>query len=342
MKKGKHRHRHKIRKKVNNRRNTICHIKIALPKILDFLTSHNETSTFFTTLHNAILGGWRNKITLNFSLLEFVSPSAALVLASELDFWRNARHAKIRMISEQWNEQPKLMLGELGLFDLLRVINPPPTISLVTSERLTIKFKTGAESPGEIPNNDQAINLEDELVNVAGEFPGKEDLFSGITEAMNNVRSHAYPDRKKNAKKISHYIYNRWWMTGSFDIKTRNLTIIFYDQGVGIPNTIEKQTGRSFLAGLITKFSTIDTDAFRIRAAVEYGRTSTAQKERGKGLMDIRRVADTAGDAKLFIVSGRGLYSYLPNIEENDINKEGRLQGTLIQWEISLPMPQGD
>ncbi|MGN7611832.1 hypothetical protein ACQZV8_07075 [Magnetococcales bacterium HHB-1] len=312
-------------------------IKIELPRKLSLFSGRKKTIAFLETFHRQIKSneGRGHYFELDFSKLEFINPTTALVFASELDFWRSTLKTRLFVKKEQWNKQPLSLFSKLGLFDLLNVASPLKG-ERENKNELIFKFRTGARLQGRESNNEkQAMDLEDALIEQIGNFPGQDNLYAGLTEAMNNVSSHAYPESKEYEN--FPYIRKRWWMTGSYAFKERKLTIIFYDQGVGIPKTVKSLVGANKIENFFRHFGSKDSDGARIKVAVEYGKTATGLRERGKGLKDILRVADRAGNATLRILSGYGQYKYSPSEKEHILNFRTFLKGTLIQWEIDVP-----
>ncbi|MCY4152838.1 MAG: hypothetical protein OXE94_11480 [Aestuariivita sp.] len=73
--------------------------------------------------------------------------------------------------------------------------------------------------------------------------PNKEakvSLYEALLEAMNNVTAHAYPIEHQTAYYWT--LPQQWWTAGYWDRERREIAVLIYDMGVGIPATL-KQDG---------------------------------------------------------------------------------------------------
>lgn len=119
--------------------------------------------------------------------------------------------------------------------------------------------------------------------------------------------------------------------------------IVFYDQGVGIPETLPRVHAREKLEQVLSKLRIRDDDAARIQAAFELGSSRTRLAHRGGGLLrDVRKLTERMPGAVLRILSGRGeyIYDYSDNsrkAEERRLTHVKPLGGTLIQWFVTFP-----
>jgi hypothetical protein len=115
------------------------------------------------------------------------------------------------------------------------------------------------------------------------------------------------------------------------------LTIMFCDLGVGIPVTLPKRYPMEIILNYLSILPGIrPNDGQMIRAGMEIGRSQTLKINRGKGLNDLRRIIDDAGEGELHIFSGRGCYRYSPGKVDEVENLKRTVGGTLIKWTIPL------
>ena len=81
-------------------------------------------------------------------------------------------------------------------------------------------------------------------------------------------------------------------------------------------------------------------DVRSILAAIEYGRSSTGEIQRGKGLRDAHRVIDDAGQGQLHIFSNRGMYYYArdPGKEPQTLTRRlaESIEGTIYYWQYPI------
>ena len=223
-----------------------------------------------------------------------------------------------------------MALEEMGLFKLLNLLYDGR--EKVETSRTFVKFIFGNTTDGE-----SAKKLRSALEGIAKSSIEAKSAFGGITEAMNNVVKHAYPQTTRNEKIFG--VTHPWWLGGSYNRQTDTLTISICDQGVGIPKTLPRRHPKEKIDGLFGRLGiTQPDDAAMIKAAIELGRTATRETHRGKGLQDIKRFVDSYENASLKILSLRGeyLHSKEAGIErEKLILHTSPVYGTLIEWRIN-------
>ena len=140
---------------------------------------------------------------------------------------------------------------------------------------------------------------------------------------------HAYPDDFVEESTLKDKL---WWMSASINVRTKMLTIMFYDEGIGIPKSLPRTYPEIFrsLGGLL------NDDAQLIQAATKIKRSSTNKKNRGRGLKDIKDYVKSVNNGMLKILSQRGEYAYFSNEKEYIKNRNIPLCGTLIQWKVPI------
>ena len=121
----------------------------------------------------------------------------------------------------------------MGLFELVRVANPPPNLDSNRPSIRFIRFKSSDVADGEL-----ATDLRTDLEVVTGQIPGWQHLYRGLAEAMTNVRQHAYSSDSHETS--VHSNIRKWWMCGAYDQRRKILTCSFFDRGVGIPTTLPR------------------------------------------------------------------------------------------------------
>src|SRR3546814_7843378 len=97
----------------------------------------------------------------------------------------------------------------------------------------------------------------------------RERLVAASIEAMANTLDHAHPKPTQLGT-----MRNRWWMSSRVNLADNEVTIVLFDQGVGIPNTRDPTAYESIRAALANisklKLSTQPSDGEMILAATEY------------------------------------------------------------------------
>lgn len=266
---------------------------------------------------------------VDFCSIITLSPAATLVLAAELDRWNyllqlqeKGKKLAARDV-EQWNPTVKHLLGDMGFFELLKVDNP-----LYESNNAPTRyahFRTGEQAQGAAIHAFQENDLRPLLL--GEEIPSKPYLYSAVIEAMTNVAQHAYSGGA---------IRPNWWLSASYNALEKETIVMLFDQGIGIPETLPREFPESVLGIDLTSHARI------IKAAHELPRSSSEQKNRGKGLGgDIRAYLnrpDCAGSYR--VTSLRGQYIFQKNLDgdktEDYKTLKHPLVGTLIEWRLYL------
>jgi len=300
-------------------------VEITLPSRLDFEENYETTVSHFRLVRNASYGRFRIR-KLRFDDLVFISPAAALVLASEVDRWKQRVGGRLRANVETWNDDIKRLLCQMGYFELLELDRPPDMEKPGNVIFLNfLRGESGASDSGKL-----AQKLRVDIEAIIGQGIRKLSLFEGLSEAITNVSQHAYPVNSLIGGK------KQWWLSASFDKRSKKLDVMFYDQGIGIPNTLPK----SHLFEGIKVYFNLWTDSQKLTAAMEYGRSVTGRPERGKGLTNLLEFAKAHREGVLSIYSQRGLYRFVHSSDNktNTLSRDSQspIGGTLIEWSVTL------
>lgn len=272
--------------------------------------------------------------SVDFSHLRKISSSAALVLTAELSKWNDLCQQKLSQ-GDGWDKDIQDRFIELGFFDLFQN-NPFSGQERHSSSPIRhVRYIKG------VAGGKEHKTLRSSLRIIVGEEIGKYTfLKSGIDEAITNVGHHAYPsaDRIIESKACES---KHWYLTGAYDTRTRSLKVSFYDQGVGIPRTLPSSTIKERIVSFLSSLPAVDRkkDEMLLKAAMETGRTSTDEEDRGKGLSDFLTFINQRGDGYLSILSRHGLYKY--SIDDGKVKVKSEhlplpIEGTLIIWRTSL------
>nr|WP_325265572.1 hypothetical protein [uncultured Rhizobium sp.] len=281
---------------------------------------------------------------LEFAAIEEISTSAALVMAAEYERVVSIIGSPPPLINlGDWDADVFTRLLQLGFFSIIGITSQVPDEVLTSNEDvMTLRFLSGS--------NAQETEAADKMLVDLGEFLGADNdlaeeirlpLTTALSEAMINVRRHAYPeDHKFRFKHI-----NRWWLTGSADRARRKLTVVIYDQGATIPITYSKLSATQNIKEWILStmgHSPKSEDQFaedgaRIAAAAKFGNTQTGKSYRGKGLPDMQNAIDCCENGRLMIMSRGGMYVYEGKDRTRIASFPSSIGGTLIEWTLTLP-----
>lgn len=271
---------------------------------------------------------------VDFRQLVQISTSAALVLTAELSKWDDVIRRNLRPEVGHWNERILSQFRELGFFDLFSM-SPEALRSRVESNISSLRLVKYVK--GRCGESEKARQLRAGIASLVGEEVGKWTfLRGGLDEAITNVTHHAYPEGHgfTEGDRV-------WYLTGSFNTDERQIKIVFYDQGIGIPASLPASTVWESVLTFLKPLPLVDQrrDATMIKAAVEMHRTSTGESDRGKGLQDLLEFVRQRGDGYLSIFSARGLYKYSMEGGKEAIKTEhfkNPIVGTLIIWSAYL------
>lgn len=202
----------------------------------------------------------------------------------------------------KWDASVKGTLAELGFFDLLHLrVDVPESVGGLFIEKMV----SGSEVDM-TPVNEAIRRLFDRM----GGDPGlRLQLASAVTDAVENVRSHAYPTANP-------FSVPKWWFTGAVDQASGKLTLAILDQGISIPRALPIKWGlNQIIEKFLTDFSlNFDPqDAANDGQAIELAMTlatSTGLSFRGKGLPKILEIIRGCPEGRLRIVSRCGDYTY--------------------------------
>ncbi|MBX9944419.1 MAG: hypothetical protein K2Y40_10095 [Reyranella sp.] len=300
--------------------------KLIAPENLHFGVDHNGVAEYAEKIR--VLRNGRVPVYLDFTQVRQAGPAAALYVAAEVDRWRVLRVVRTMRAYDlaQWNPVMRTYLRDLGLFELLKVVNPPDDISDPSRQRiLRMRARRGLHA-------EAVTELRDELNELAGGLPKRLEFFGAVSEAMMNVVHHAYEEPDPNGwPRLDGY----WWMTADYDPQLAMIRIAILDQGVGIPVRLPRSNLGERLDGLLARLG-VNDDAARISAALEYGRTSTGLAGRGKGFRDMQQFVDGDDRNWMRVLSGRGECLYAQHATRAE-NHDSAIVGTIIEWALIVP-----
>jgi hypothetical protein len=169
-----------------------------------------------------------------------------------------------------------------------------------------------------------------------GNSPLKGRVKGAITEALLNIVDHAYPPEVQRPDLCPSA---RWWIAGQRNLAGNRLWFCVYDLGVGLPATLPRSRS-SAIRDAIAQMTGIDqaADHKMIKLAVHTSLSQTGAQGRGRGLREMARLVDRAGEGALWIFSRDGTYLYGRGSKEQDSGDRipETFAGTLIVWTFEL------
>jgi hypothetical protein len=280
------------------------------------------------------LSNRRTRVKLDFSRTTKMYPGGMLMLLAYLELLLESHPGKItaRCLPRSLSAQ---LLRHCGLADKLGV--PPEHSTPTHASVVHWKYLTGTVADG----TPIANLIEDYKRFGMAQIP--EGLYEAITEALTNVRQHAYPARAAVPE-----ILRRWWLFSKYESPQRdspgNIYIGVYDIGVGIQSSMRAQLkpGEKLLdiAGQYLDWTGLEGTALLerllLKAAVEGTRSGTGLDYRGNGLPEMRDFVLRTTSGSLSILSGTAQYTCMARTQTSTAVSSHPTLGTLIVWTIPL------
>lgn len=300
---------------------------VAAPKVIDLVHERPATCLFFSDIRTLIQEG-RN-VRIVFMETESVSAEALIYLLGQVHKLRLVHGGHRITGTYPKSERIERLFEESGFLDALRV-KRRGAVKRGSSTTRFLKCKSDVKiASAEIPK------LREELLGKDLQMPKPvaRVVYRALTEAMINVKHHAYHNKSVGLPKVQ----GRWWLGAQLSRKRNLFTLTFYDAGVGIPKTLPRRYGWEQIRGILSLLPLFEPDDGQmIKAAIELGRTRTKEDNRGKGLLDLLKLIDQVGDGSIRILSRHGCYRYEAGKEADTENDGYFVEGTLIKWELPL------
>ncbi|MFA0085378.1 hypothetical protein [Vibrio sp. 10N.261.51.F12] len=335
---------------------------LPVPKYLDLSIDgfSDELLIFFTLFENLLTE--HSHIYLSFKETKKVRLPMFLMIVSLQEKYG----AKVSIIwAESDHKSVNRSIIEAGAFD---------SASL---RRSTLLDSSDSRIPVISGSNAEFVDFPDVLVDAIrdkyydGNIPIKveEKISQAITETLENVGRHAYPEEDKAINK-------KWWLicsVGQSDYHSddKYMYLAIYDAGRGIPssfpdspvfqNRVRKHypkeydslihgdvTGKSkrnAIVGLartmksyVTPFRDMIGDSGLIYASMMQDLTRLDDEDHGQGSKSIKDVITNDTDSKLLVFSNKGCYQYNKghSEEHSRVEHSHELPGTMLQWSINL------
>ena len=267
---------------------------------------------------------------------EIVSPEAALILAAEIQRCLYHRPGAING-SNPKNAAARGMLSDIGFYSLLGFRRPSRSKAdaAVTYIRMQSDTVDNA-SPWHADTLQKAV-----FGHIEQPDSFTRELIRGMSEALLNVRDHAYPPELMESVDWPVLPNGRWWIAGYRDPAKREVVFMALDHGVGIPKTFPARRYRDIALSAVAAIGrTLGDPAATIdhrllHAAMQFGETRTDKSGRGNGLYEFRRLIELLGGrCSLTVLSGQAKYLYNSDGEEFCGPIPRFFVGTLVVWRL--------
>lgn len=301
---------------------------VIAPKVLDFKDQCVDALRFLREIRDEVIKGTVHNVFIDLTALEEISPACAVVLLAEMT--RCATYSKkSKRLSGSFpkTDRAKQVLTDIGFFKSFQV--KAPVFVASKESRVYVKTIAGNKSDGRYTK--PVLQLFEQVCQL-NPVAGKR-LYGALIECMDNVKGHAYPESIGDRPDL----IGEWWMCGFADPVNRQLALVFYDQGEGIPTTIKRVRS-------IRMRSYLNFDDSRIlKQAITLGLSSKQDKRRGTGLPSLREFVDFAPGGFLRVISGTGDVRYIGSTKRIETKRlPESLAGSLIVWTIREQPDNGE
>ena len=303
---------------------------LEVPRKFNLRDGIDDTLRFFNRLRRTVLSE-RKLGLIDFRNCVSISAGVGLVLAAETERCRSLRFRDGKPTltgTYPADHGMRRFLDELGFYRLLKVQSHVSDRTENSPTRF-IAMRSGRRDRGEDVHYVTEV-LGTDSVQLDGESRGV--LYEGLLEAMNNVTAHAYPDQGQEDRLP--VLKGHWWAAGHWDNERREIGVMIYDQGVGIPATLPSSKHHALLSEIRRRLGLGTSDQESIRAAMEIGKSRLESGHRGHGMASLRHAVDRVADGHLLILSGTGLYGLVSGGQEEVHSLPTPMGGTLIEWRI--------
>lgn len=274
------------------------------------------------------------KVKLDFSKTVRMYPGGMLMLLAYLEVLLDLYPGRLKACCMPRSLAAQLM-GHFGIatkLGLSAASSRPRDDSVVTWKYLT----------GEVADGSKISELiEGYRKLTSAEIP--DGLYEALTEALTNVRQHAYPAGSNTPDAL-----RRWWLFAKYEEPSGGnvgkLFVGVYDIGLGIQQSMRKHllpTEKLLdVTGTFLEWTGLEgtskLERLLLTEAVERNRSSTGLDFRGNGLPEMRDFVLKTTSGRLSIVSGSSQYTTLAKSQSSSANSSRPILGTLILWSIPL------
>ena len=286
-------------------------LEIIVPD-LDLIFDYAAGAKFFENLRKALSNRKIRSIHLNHIDQKYISPEAALILIAELNRSHALDRKKVKTCSRPTDADACWILEQVGYFQYFPAIRYAMRVqNRNILHHLHDDRISGTKVKALLAHFEKRVEFT---------IQGKRTLYDALIESMNNVAEHAFPSKKTTIK-----IPHEWWLLGYFNDDAKEISFSFFDQGVGISQTIRTRIRDKIRSG-----------SSLIRNAVEKGISRTQKPTRGKGLPALKEYIDEAKDGTMVISSHRSQVIFAKHVPPLEQTWKFALPGTLITWNIQL------
>lgn len=300
---------------------------IQVPSELSFGSNwENVIETLNQIKHSIRYAGIkRTVVRIDHSKMLNVTPSGILVLASTIERAQKLANVSFKGIPE-YLPKDDVVRYLLNKIDYWKYFDVGQLETSITQERFSFcKIIDSYQADNAMIG--KMVEFFSEQVGFNGDT--KSLLFTALCEAAANSVEHGYNSSFHNQAT------DRWWLTAYIDKAQGSMSFVFYDQGMGIFNSLrnhKEEKVKKFFSRMHNLIKD-KPNANILKQMVETNFSKYETDNRGYGVQTFKHFIDEAKDGLLFIASENASYEY-----PNDTLKEykNKLDGTLIVWKIKI------
>lgn len=305
-------------------------VLVTLPEILSLDNEYREEFLKNIKKIKTHLQSKKYKCSIDHSKIRRIDPEALLVLSAEIKRSVGSSHTRYMCYNEEYapkDDQVERMLNSIGYWEHFGIdIND---IDDKKRKYLKILHDTKAD-------NTHVVDLK-EFFSTKLNFLDEEteDMFDdAISEVIANSVEHAYIKKQKFKT-----IKKAWWLSGSYNIKTKELFFGCYDQGIGVKDALSHHDNRLIKKWVEKLKVMVKSDSNVIETLVREELPKYKDKDRGHGFKHFIKFIENYSQGSLNIYSKYGECKFIKDNESTITKKydyNDSLDGTLIVWKIKL------
>lgn len=296
--------------------------QFSAPLNFSFIENPNETNLFFNSIISFISDkrNYGKSIFIDISKIQNLTIDALMYLLAIVNNINDSCNNKCSFSGNApFDERINKMFLESGFYNYVRYNGSEP----ITYNSDSIKIVSGR-----ISDTVTAKQMADFVID-KGKITRLQAHFIYIMmiEMMSNTHKHAYNDTE--------LLLPQWYCYAEYD-KKDTISFTFMDTGEGIPATVHKN-----FAEKLDILKIRGDDKYVVSALNGDFRTSTEEKNRGKGLPKIREFCRTKKIYNMKILTNRAEVAVM---SDKCISRklDSPLRGTLYYWEINISDLKGE
>ena len=331
------------KRKKKKKKKSLNSYEIIIPEKLDFEENIENMVEITKKIKKTFNFGRTPRFSINHKFIKSITTSGLLYLVGQISKLAKANNINLKYNEEiglrKKDERIRYLFDKIGYWECFG-ISKAYTIDEKVKDNYFLSIQTNNKSDITLLNKiKKFIKKHVDFIN---SYDVEYKFDDAVKEAMANSIEHAYADDFNESGKEK----GKWWICGHFDKVNNSLELVFYDYGMGIRKSIQRNLGQDAKIVLFDKVKDqLNSDATLIEIAInselkKYKKYK--EHDRGKGFGRFKKFAQVSGhDCEMTIVSDKGKFKYF----YDGINRCEKvyktthsdiIEGMLIKWKITL------